>query len=259
MNSASRPAASRAVAAAIAAAVGGAAVLTAAGASIAFAPPAHGAAPAAATAKSSKGAPQFAASDLADIALKYTGEWGGNACADSGLGGSGQCKMVVNCLIVIAGGRSAADGDNDYAGSYLRVGGVEVKESEAVRGTIIQWGGGYTGRKHTAIVLANKGKGNFKVVDSNWVSYEQVGVHTMNVHMDGWPDPVFITVGRTPAQIAAAKAAAAAPAVQAPASEPSVRLRSGTSVPAAKCLKVAGARPIFGCQNDQPALLNPAA
>jgi hypothetical protein len=144
--------------------------------------------------------PTFASALLADIALKYVGKPGSDICDDAGLGGGGQCKQVVNCLIVIAGGRSAADGNDDYAGSFLRVGGREITEESASKGDIIQWGSGFTEKKHTAIVVANLGNHRFDLVDSNWVGYEKVGHHIFkNIFKPGelpqYPKPRFIRVG----------------------------------------------------------------
>ncbi|MEI8080995.1 MAG: hypothetical protein WCI74_04035 [Actinomycetes bacterium] len=144
--------------------------------------------------------PTFASTVLADIALKYVGKPGSDICDDAGLGGGGQCKQVVNCLIVIAGGRSAADGNDDYAGSFLRVGGREISEESATKGDIIQWGSGTTEKKHTAIVVANLGNHRFDLVDSNWVGYEKVGHHIFkNIFKPGelpnYPKPRFIRVG----------------------------------------------------------------
>ncbi|MEI6620849.1 MAG: hypothetical protein WCP28_02950 [Actinomycetes bacterium] len=144
--------------------------------------------------------PTFASTLLADIALKYVGKPGSDICDDAGLGGGGQCKQVVNCLIVIAGGRSAADGNDDYAGSYLRVGGREITEESATKGDIIQWGSGFTEKKHTAIVVENLGNHRFDVVDSNWVGYEKVGHHVFKnifkpVETPRYPKPRFIRVG----------------------------------------------------------------
>lgn len=138
----------------------------------------------------------FSSSRLADIALGYVGQSGSNICRAAHLENNGQCKQVVNCLIVLAGGKSAADGSNDYAGSYLRVGGREVTEQTAQRGDIVQWGSGTTGAKHTAIVVSNLGNHRFELVDSNWVGYEMVGLHKVkDVNMPGFGQPRFIRIG----------------------------------------------------------------
>lgn len=138
----------------------------------------------------------FPSTRLADIALGYVGQSGSNICRTAHLENNGQCKQVVNCLIVLAGGKSAADGSNDYAGSYLRVGGREVTEQTAQRGDIVQWGSGTTGAKHTAIVVSNLGNHKFDLVDSNWVGYEMVGHHKVkDVNMPDFDKPRFIRVG----------------------------------------------------------------
>jgi len=117
---------------------------------------------------------------IANKALAYENQWGGNACRDAGRFQSGQCKQFVNCVVVLAGGGYAGDGSNDYAGSYVRAGGVEISEAQAVKGDIIQWGSGTTAHQHTAIVVANLGSGKFDVVDANWNRDEVVHHHVIN-------------------------------------------------------------------------------
>ena len=130
----------------------------------------------------------FANAAVADIALRYVGQWGGNACRDAGKAQTGQCKQFANCIIVLAGGGYAGDGSNDYAGSFIRAGGTEISEGQATKGDIIQWGSGTTRGKHTAIVVSNLGGSRFDVVDSNWgypLNNETVRHHTIaNIHAD---------------------------------------------------------------------------
>ncbi len=90
-------------------------------------PPGSGPAPAAAVGS-------FPNSAVADVALRYVGQWGGNACREAGKLQSGQCKQFADCVIVLAGGGYAGDGSNDYAGSFVRAGGVEIAESQAEKG-----------------------------------------------------------------------------------------------------------------------------
>ena len=124
---------------------------------------------------------------MADIALSYVGQPGVNACRNAGQGDAyaGQCKQFVNCIVVLAGGPMPGGGD-DYAGSFVRAGGTEISEAEAVKGDIIQWGSGITRSQHTAIVVTNFGGGRFDVVDSNWGTPGlMVKHHTINnIHAD---------------------------------------------------------------------------
>ena len=46
----------------------------------------------------------YANSTIADVALRYLNQWGGNACRDAGKYQSGQCKQFVNCVVFIASG-----------------------------------------------------------------------------------------------------------------------------------------------------------
>jgi hypothetical protein len=112
---------------------------------------------------------------IADIAVSYEGQ----NLGDTG----GQCKAFVQTVIREAGG-SLGTG---YRQCYLNV-GREIQSSEATRGDIIQLNKDsdpeckliypevYPGM-HTAIVLENYGGNNFKVVDSNWVVKNTVGIH----------------------------------------------------------------------------------
>ena len=105
---------------------------------------------------------------IADIAVGYDGQWGG------------QCKAFVYNVDHEAGG-SLGTG---YRQCYLDE-GVEISWSSAVRGDIIQLNKDsdpetyYTGM-HTAIVLQNYGNGTFQVVDSNWNWDEIVHIHDWN-------------------------------------------------------------------------------
>jgi len=147
----------------------------------------------------------FANASVADVALRYVGRWGGDACRDAGKFQSGQCKQFVNCVIVLAGGAYAGDGTDDYAGSYVRAGGTEISEVEAVKGDIIQWGSGSTPGKHTAIVITNLGGGAFEVVDSNAGSpanneivkqHTFANIHSANMFLNGGAEPTrFIRMG----------------------------------------------------------------
>ena len=111
------------------------------------------------------------------MALRYVGQWGGNACRDAGKFQSGQCKQYVNCVVFIAsaGRYYPAPG---YQDAFARV-AIEVSAQNALRGDIVQIGNSDSDRPlHTAIVLQNNHNGTFEVVDSNWALDELVRVHT---------------------------------------------------------------------------------
>lgn len=108
---------------------------------------------------------------LADRALQYVGQWGG------------QCKAFVQKVVnEVAASYLLGTG---YRNAYLRA-GIEVNWREAVRGDIIQLykpgtpDGQYVLGYHTAIVLKNLGGGDFEVVDSNFRWDETVTVHRWN-------------------------------------------------------------------------------
>lgn len=106
----------------------------------------------------------------ADIALRYVGQWGGNACRDAGLGtngivagySGGQCKQFFNCVMYMAS--SGRINPVNYAAS----GAVPVSAADARRGDVIQ-----TTSPHTTIIVDNLGNGNFNVVDSNY-RYDEI-------------------------------------------------------------------------------------
>ena len=132
---------------------------------------------------------------IADIALTYVGEWGGNACRNahrSGLTGStrtfpveprraadgkvtkegdGQCRSFVNCVVWMASGRRQwiASGGRDYFAGFLHPSGggsgaTEIKRAaRLVKGDVVQVGNG----THTYVVVARVRDNLFTVVDSN--------------------------------------------------------------------------------------------
>lgn len=114
--------------------------------------------------------------DIADRALAYIGQWGGNACRDAGKTQSGQCKQFANCIVFLASGRTQwpVDPGKNYQHSYRVAGGVEITAlPEVTKGDIIQVGSFDGGNLHTAIVVQNKGGGRFNVVDSNY-NYDEI-------------------------------------------------------------------------------------
>ena len=111
---------------------------------------------------------------IADKALQYEGEWGGNACSDSGGPDSnGQCRAFVNCIVkMVSGGQQSLVNGTDAFDGFTVGGGIEVSQENAVKGDILQW---YHNENdlHTAIVLkylgkATDGRPQYEVVDSNW-------------------------------------------------------------------------------------------
>jgi len=131
---------------------------------------------------------------IADKALTYVGQWGGNACRDahrSGLtgsttvypvraskvkpngtidpnyGGDGQCRAFVNCIVWMASNRTQWLGgkpDGTYFGAFLAAGGQEIKSvADLAKGDIVQSGNGV----HTWIVVRRISGNIFNVVDSN--------------------------------------------------------------------------------------------
>lgn len=122
---------------------------------------------------------------VADVMLGYVDQNGVNVCLGTPYGSAwpGECKQTVNCAIYRAsGGTQQPGGGNDYFGSFIAAGGVEVAQASAVKGDVIQWGSGTTGSQHTAVVVENQGGGNFRVVDSNFNRDHIVRDHVMNVN-----------------------------------------------------------------------------
>jgi hypothetical protein len=115
---------------------------------------------------------------IADIALRYVGQYGGAACVDAGRSGytggaplgsgnndDGECRAFVNCIVWMASGhRKWLGGGSDYFSQFTREGGTEVALAAAAKGDIVQWP---TSHLHTTIIVANLGGGRYDVVDSN--------------------------------------------------------------------------------------------
>ena len=146
--------------------------------------------PAGSTASARSSQASYANAAIADRALTYVGQWGGNACRDahrSGLtgsttvypvkaskvrsdgtidpnfGGDGQCRAFVNCIVWMVSSHTQWLGGT-YFGSFLQAGAKEIKSvNELVKGDIVQSGDGV----HTYVIVKRL-KGNvFNVVDSN--------------------------------------------------------------------------------------------
>lgn len=121
--------------------------------------------------------------DIADKALEYENKWGGQACVDAAMSGSGapgtpsegdnddgECRAFVNCIIKMVTGKNIAYGTADYQQAFRDVKAIEVTFDLAIRGDVIQYDNG----GHTAIVLDNLGAGNFMVVNSNGKVHHKV-------------------------------------------------------------------------------------
>ena len=105
---------------------------------------------------------------IADIALTKIGQDGG------------QCKEFANNMVKQASGNTQWPAPGYHSG-FANAGGVEVSSQNATKGDIIQIGNSdYDYPLHTAIIVTNKGGGNFNVVDSNWGLNEIVMQHDFN-------------------------------------------------------------------------------
>jgi hypothetical protein len=124
-------------------------------------------------------------SDLADKALTYVGQWGGNACNDAHKPGDsgGQCKAFVNCIVWMVSGHTQNLGGSDYFQPFLTAGGQEITGQglDGLRkGDIVQIGQGI----HTFIIVSRVSGATFRVVDSNHLYNEQVMTYDRFVRLD---------------------------------------------------------------------------
>jgi hypothetical protein len=126
---------------------------------------------------------EYANANVADLALKYVGRWGGNACADSDKPGDagGQCRSFVNCIVWMASGGTQNLGGRDYFTPFLRAGGTEVRSIDALqKGDIVQEGQG----RHTFIIVGRVAGDTFTVVDSNHKWNEKVYTYDRQVTLN---------------------------------------------------------------------------
>ena len=113
---------------------------------------------------------------IANKALSYVGQWGGEACRAAGkldsnnngatVGGygAGQCKTFVNCIVFLASGGSQYPVGGDYFQSFLNAGATEIMDINSLsKGDIVQVGQG----THTFIIVGKVSNNTFNVVDSN--------------------------------------------------------------------------------------------
>jgi len=115
---------------------------------------------------------------IATTALRYVGQWGGNACRDAHKPGDsgGQCRAFVNCIVWMVSDHRQNLGGRDYYQPFLSAGGQRIADiGQLSEGDIVQVGEGV----HTFIVVRKisvnaTGIGTFAVVDSNHEYNEKV-------------------------------------------------------------------------------------
>ena len=150
----------------------------------------------------------YANAAIADKALTYIGQWGGNACSDakrSGLTGSqssypvapkrdasgkavtdgdGQCRSFVNCIVWMVSNHAQWLGgkpDGTYFGAFLKAGATEIKSvGDLQTGDVVQSGDGI----HTTIIVKRVSGNVFDVVDSNHDFKETVLTYNRTVVLD---------------------------------------------------------------------------
>jgi hypothetical protein len=115
--------------------------------------------------------------EIATRALRYVGQWGGDACRDAHKPGDsgGQCRAFVNCVVWMVSGHTQNLGGRDYYQPFLTAGGVRITSiGQLAEGDVVQVGEGV----HTFIIVrklsVNAGTGKFTVVDSNHAYNERV-------------------------------------------------------------------------------------
>jgi hypothetical protein len=163
----------------------------------------------------------------ADVALRYVGQWGGNACRDAGYpsgNSNGQCRQFATCVVWMASGH-ALNINGGYYSVYASH-GVEVAPAQAVRGDLIQLNNpanrdAYKFGMHTAFVVSPFSGENVDVVDSNfsasndelvrhhsWNPFNQARTYGLEVHVwrfgqvsggtqQPFPDGSFVAVRET--------------------------------------------------------------
>ena len=134
----------------------------------------------------------FTNDQLAGMALSYDQE-------DMSSGSYGECKAFVQAVVNQELSDSLGTG---YCQAYLDLGSeVSGGLTNAVRGDVIQINDSsnyndcsdsdenYHSGMHTAIFLKDNGDGTIRVVDSNYVASETVGVHDWDIddYMDSYP------------------------------------------------------------------------
>jgi hypothetical protein len=128
---------------------------------------------------------EYTNAKIADTALGYVGQWGGNACVDAQKPGdsSGQCRSFVNCVVWMASNHVQNLGGADYFRPFRREGGKRITSiSDLRKGDIVQDGEG----AHTFIIVKHVRGHVFSVVDSNHVYRERVRQYNRPVSLSSW-------------------------------------------------------------------------
>ncbi len=110
---------------------------------------------------------------IADKALSYVGQWGGNACKDAQKpnDSGGECRAFVNCVVWMVSGHTQNLGGSDYFQPFLSAGGTEIADiNSLVKGDIVQVGQG----THTFIIVRRVSGSTFNVVDSNHIDKNEM-------------------------------------------------------------------------------------
>lgn len=145
----------------------------------------------------SASAATFPNAKIAEAAEARVGSWGD------------WCKVFVNNVVRTASG--GAVNLTGYHAGFAAAGGREVGRDDAVRGDIIQitpagsddrsaegaWRFGDKSRSlHTAIIVANRGGGNFDVVDSNFSNNQDKMVRRHVLNPYSWASGSIIKIWR---------------------------------------------------------------
>ncbi len=128
---------------------------------------------------------EYVNASIADKALTYVGQWGGEACVDSRKPGDsgGQCRSFVNCIVWMTSGGTQNLGGRDYFRTMLRAGGQEITSIDQLqKGDIVQEGQG----RHTFIIVGRVSGNVFHVVDSNHHWNEKVSTYNRTVTLNGY-------------------------------------------------------------------------
>jgi hypothetical protein len=114
---------------------------------------------------------------IADVALRYVGQYGGAASVDAGKSGytggtplgsgnnmDGECRAFVNAVVWIASGHTQwIGGGTDYFSRLAYYGTRITDVNSLVKGDVVQIGQG----THTFIIVSHVSGSTFNVVDSN--------------------------------------------------------------------------------------------
>lgn len=114
---------------------------------------------------------------IADNAMGYNGQWGGEACANAGRSGytgnspggvtfDGQCRAFVNCIVWMSSSNTQwlGGGGGNYFNRLEHYGQRLYSLDDLVKGDVVQQ---YPANLHTYIIVARVGGSTFQVVDSN--------------------------------------------------------------------------------------------